>query len=180
MKALNLTPWAHADVVMLGGGGYAPLRGFMTGEEYLSVVRQARLPDGQPWGLPVVLPVAVSSDLPEALDLHWQGHRIGTLHVMDAFALRPDEELKFVYGTRDTSHPGVAALSHRAGMALGGVVELHEAVPHSAAAVKAELAAQGWTSVAGFQTRNALQTAGICPERHGRPAAAPPDRANQG
>lgn len=154
-EVLSLTEQGYADALMLASAGYAPLTGFMNEAEYLSVLHSARLPDGQPWGLPVVLAV---ERVPqgEMLELHFEGRAVGEFHLTSSFPLRPDEEAAHVYGTSSPQHPSIAGLLQREKMALSGALVWYEALSDSPAQVRAELAAKGWQTVAGFQTRNAL------------------------
>lgn len=152
---LELTPQQYADALMLASGGYAPLNGFMSEAEYLSVLRFARLPQGQPWGLPVVLPVEERPKT-DLLRLDFGGRCVADLRVTDCFALRPDDEAALVYGTSSPEHPGVAALTGRGKVALSGPLTWHEPLCATPAEIRQELAARGWRTVAGFQTRNAL------------------------
>ena len=51
---LNLSPRQLCDAELICNGGFSPLTGFMTKEEYMSVVENNRLPNGLLFGLPVV------------------------------------------------------------------------------------------------------------------------------
>ena len=110
-----LTPRQSADLELLLEGGFAPLEGFLTEAEYVSVLERMRLPSGRLWTLPVVL------DLPEerARELapgarlllrEPEGMAIAVLEIADLY--RPDrrEEARAVYGTVDPDHPGVHRL----------------------------------------------------------------------
>jgi sulfate adenylyltransferase len=46
-----------ADLEMLGDGAYSPLTGFMTRDDYQSVVEHARLAGGTTWTPPITLPL---------------------------------------------------------------------------------------------------------------------------
>lgn len=51
---LDLSPRQLCDTELICNGGFSPLTGFMTEEEYNSVVESNRLPNGLLFGLPVV------------------------------------------------------------------------------------------------------------------------------
>lgn len=51
---LYLSPRQLCDTELICNGGFSPLTGFMTEEEYMSVVENNRLPNGLLFGLPVV------------------------------------------------------------------------------------------------------------------------------
>src|SRR5690242_14589768 len=46
-----------ADLEMLANGAYSPLGGFMTRDDYLSVVNDMHLSNGLPWSIPITLSV---------------------------------------------------------------------------------------------------------------------------
>ncbi|CAN0543906.1 unnamed protein product, partial [Ectocarpus sp. 8 AP-2014] len=51
---IYLNPRQLCDAELICNGGFSPLTGFMTEEEYTSVVENNRLPNGLLFGLPVV------------------------------------------------------------------------------------------------------------------------------
>lgn len=51
---IYLSPRQLCDTELICNGGFSPLTGFMTEEEYMSVVEKNRLPNGLLFGLPVV------------------------------------------------------------------------------------------------------------------------------
>ncbi len=51
---IYLSPRQLCDTELICNGGFTPLTGFMTEEEYMSVVENNRLPNGLLFGLPVV------------------------------------------------------------------------------------------------------------------------------
>ena len=55
LPLLRLSSRARSDLELIGIGGLSPLEGFMTREQYRSVVDSMHLPDLLPWSLPVTL-----------------------------------------------------------------------------------------------------------------------------
>ncbi|HIP53147.1 MAG TPA: adenylyltransferase, partial [Chromatiales bacterium] len=53
----TLSKRQQCDLEMLINGGFAPLKGFHDRKTYQSVIDSARLPDGTPWPVPIVLDV---------------------------------------------------------------------------------------------------------------------------
>ncbi len=169
----ELTPMQMCDLELLLNGAFSPLRGFMNQAAYESVCSSMRLPDGVLWPIPVTV------DVPESLAAGFQrgdpvalrdpeGVMLAVLHVEDVW--RPDrmEEARWVYGTTDTKHPGVARLlkdTHP--IYAGGCLEGLELPRHfdyrearlTPTETRAEFARLGWRRVVAFQTRNPMHRA---------------------
>jgi len=110
------------DVELIVNGGFSPLTGFMTEEEYKSVVETHRLPSGLLFGLPVVFDTDSETIQPGASILLKQGDR--PIAVFDVSAKytpnKPLEALK-CYGTSSLEHPGVQMIAMERGKYyLGG------------------------------------------------------------
>ena len=54
---VQLTQMAASDLEMISVGAFSPLTGFMTKNDYDSVIDTMRLSNGLPWSIPVTLPV---------------------------------------------------------------------------------------------------------------------------
>jgi len=148
----------------------SPLTGFLGGADHAAVVEQGRLVSGQVWTLPVVLPVPaeVLATGPERLALTDQaGTLLAVVDVEEVHDPDPVTEAKHVFETDDPAHPGVAATLARVGPLIGGplhVLRLPAAPAElgprlTPAQVRAEAAARGWRTLAGFQTRNPVHRA---------------------
>jgi len=97
------------------------------------------------------------------------GEAIGRLDVRSAYALDKQRYASAVFRTTDVKHPGVAWLLSAGKLALAGPVEadpdwvaryaLEFDLPASPAETHAEIAARGWRTVVGFQTRNPIHRA---------------------
>ncbi|RTG93495.1 sulfate adenylyltransferase [Thermus scotoductus] len=150
------------DLENLATGAFAPVRGFMTREEALSVAETMRLPTGEVWTIPILLqaPEKLRVGPGDTVALLYQGERVALLHVTDAYALDLRRLAKEVFGTESEAHPGVARLYAKGPYALGGKVEVLkprargplEKTPEEA---RAHFRERGWRTVVAFQTRNA-------------------------
>jgi len=170
LPAVPLDGRALADLECLAVGAFSPLTGFLGPADYAAVVEHGRLAGGQVWTLPVVLPVPAQA-LASGPDRLALTDRDGTvLAVVDVEAVHepdPVTEAKFVFETDEPAHPGVAATLARTGPLVGGPVHVlrlpaapAELGPRlTPAQVRAEAAARGWRTLAGFQTRNPVHRA---------------------
>jgi sulfate adenylyltransferase/3'-phosphoadenosine 5'-phosphosulfate synthase len=170
LPRLDMDARTAADVLMIGSGALAPLRGFLDRLDYESVLATGRLAAGAPIGIPVTLRVsperAAELGGSDRVALFHEGRAVGVLTVAGAFPAPAVAEAAAVYGTEDMAHPGVAAL-HRAGQhALAGRVEAFAPPPElvgpydlTPRQVRDAKAARGWRTMVGFQTRNPVHRA---------------------
>jgi sulfate adenylyltransferase len=170
LPAVALDGRALADLECLAVGAFSPLTGFLGAADHTAVVEQGRLADGTVWTLPVALPVPaeVLAGGPDRLALtDLAATVLAVVDVEEVHDPDPAAEAKLVFETDDPAHPGVAATLARRGPLVGGpvhVLRLPATPPElgprlTPAEVRAEAAARGWRSMAGFQTRNPVHRA---------------------
>jgi sulfate adenylyltransferase len=160
------------DLIQIGRGGLAPLKGYLGARDYRSVLEHLRLADGTPWPLPIVLPVAEDSlDAIRAAGAvrlaASDGRTLGRLVIGEIHRRDRELEAHAVYRTTDASHPGVRRFVLEGGEhLLAGPVEVLPEVLEPAhpldltpALVRTEIARRGWRTVAAFQTRNPVHRA---------------------
>jgi sulfate adenylyltransferase len=159
-----------SDLELLANGGFSPLDGFMTGDQYRSVVDTMHLPDGLPWSIPVTLSVsreqanAIKGDI--ALT-DADGTALAVMTVTDTYDYDKQHEAQQVYRTTEDKHPGVAALYAQEEVLIGGPVQVfrrHDGRTFldyrlDPAQTRAAFAERGWKRVVGFQTRNPVHRA---------------------
>lgn len=166
LRGLTLTGRELNDLALIGNGALSPLTGFMTRQDYESVVPTMRLASGLPWSIPVVLAVdrdeAPTSGTRAAL-YDGQGALRAVIEVEDVFEYDKGHEARNVYRTEDEKHPGVAALYERKDVLIGGPVSVlpreHDPESLSPAQTRAEFERRGWKTIVGFQTRNPVHRA---------------------
>ena len=170
LPALEIDARRLNDLELLAVGGFSPLAGFLGEADYQSVVQRLRLADGQPWAMPVTLPVSeeTAATLPARGDvaLRYNGAPVAVLHLAERYRYDAREEARLVYRTEDEAHPGVAAVYAQGPWLLGGAVTVL-ALPEqpfaeyrlTPAQSRAEFAARGWRTIVGFQTRNPIHRA---------------------
>jgi sulfate adenylyltransferase len=170
-KQLILDQMALSDLELIAIGAYSPLTGFMNQENYQSVLENMRLISGQPWTLPITLPVTEEDakflSLGDHVKLQKDNCIYGIMEIDDIFI--PDKmfEAKTVFLTDERKHPGVAKLFSRGNVYIGGKITLinrpkkTEFTEHyiDPADTRKYFKEKGWNTVVGFQTRNPVHRA---------------------
>lgn len=175
LPSLVLTKRQLCDLELTMNGGFAPLQGFMSQQDYEGVVNNMRLADGTVWPMPIVLDVndATAKILAQAeekvLELKSpEGDILALMEVQDLW--QPDRlhEVQNVYGTQNLEHPGVEYILNQTNpWYVGGRVTQVSAPAHydfielrkTPAELKAYFAKNNITKVVAFQTRNPMHRA---------------------
>ncbi|MDP2648517.1 MAG: bifunctional sulfate adenylyltransferase/adenylylsulfate kinase [bacterium] len=170
-RRLTLSERQLHDLEQILVGGFAPLSGFLTEEEYIAVVDTMHLPDGALWPIPVILDVSEedSFTLGEVLLLCDEyGNPLARFTIASVYTPDKKKEARLVYGTESLDHPGVRYLMEETGDTyLGGPVELiarakmldFRELRKTPQEVREELKRRGWDKVVAFQTRNPIHRA---------------------
>jgi sulfate adenylyltransferase len=166
--SIQIPPERIMDAELIATGGYTPIDGFLTREDFDSVVSQMRLADGSPWTIPIVLPVPrdVADKLDEGSDvalLDQENTPIGVLHLEEKYGYDKKHMVRNVFRTADPEHPGVAKVYSWGDILLGGKVDLINRPRHpferyhmDPADTRKEFRERGWKTIVGFQTRNPI------------------------
>jgi sulfate adenylyltransferase len=162
---IRLNTAVYQDAINVASGRYSPLTGFMAQNDFLKIVEDMTLEDGTVWPLPIVLDVDGETAASLAPGTRAglatpDGTTVGVLDVDEVYTYNDEWSARHVFGTDDESHPGVASLYGRDEFFVGGDITLFEACRyHDSDLFPAETRVlfehKGWTTVAGFQTRNA-------------------------
>ncbi|MGD8902305.1 MAG: sulfate adenylyltransferase [Anaerolineae bacterium] len=168
---VQLTDMAASDLEMIAVGAFSPLTGFMTKDDYDSVIDNMRLSSGLAWTIPVTLPV----DADTAAELE-EGHEVALVHgdhlrgimtIAEKYLVDREREARKVYRTTEQAHPGVARLYRQGDWLLGGEIFMLNApedvefpeLRHEPAQARRMFAARGWRRIVAFQTRNPIHRA---------------------
>ena len=149
------------DLEMIAAGALSPLNGYMTHAFYTSVLAQASLPDGRPWGLPVTLAVTRAAKLSirvgQEAALYYGSDPVGVIQVEDVFPWEAQAEARTVWKSDDLNHPRIAQrLAGQVAYLVGGPVAFLAArasslLPHKhqwPIEVRGQVTQHGWRQVA--------------------------------
>ena len=167
-----------ANAVMLGGGYFNPLTGYMNKADALSVAKDMKTSSGLFWPVPILNLVnnagSIKAGARIALkDPNVEGNPI--LAVMDVKAVEEfsDADMAMmsekVYRPKPPeAHPGVEAFNAQGKVCLSGPIKVlnfsyfQDEFPdtfRTAVEIRNEIAERGWKKVVAFQTRNPMHLA---------------------
>lgn len=173
LPSWDLTARQLCDLELLMNGGFNPLKGFLTQEDYDSVVKDMRLVDGSLWPMPVNLDVsdAFADSIEPGQDIALrdaEGVILAIMSISDKWTPNKSHEATGVFGSDDIAHPAVNYLHNTAGNTyLGGPITGIQAPVHydyrgrrnTPNELRTYFRKMGWRRVVAFQTRNPLHRA---------------------
>ena len=177
LPAIVVTSATAANTVMLGGGYFNPLTGFMNLADALNVSNFMETTSGLFFPVPILNIASDVSTIEHVRHIALRDPNIeGTpvLAVMDITAVEEvsDAELEViaskVYGTTDAEQPGVQALLAQGRYLISGPVKVlnfsyfERDFPQTfrtAVQIRQEIQDRGWERVVAFQTRNPMHRA---------------------
>lgn len=171
LKKVRMSSRETSDLIMLGMGAFSPLEGFMRQEDYTKVVETMHMADGLLWPIPITLAVdnntadeiAIGQEI--ALIDDDSDELMATMKVEEKYSYDKKHEATHVFRTDDENHPGVAKIyaqpdTYLAGpvktLSEGGYPEKYSEYYAQPEETRAIFAQMGWSTVAGFQTRNPI------------------------
>lgn len=175
LPSLLLNSAAAANAVMLAGGYFNPLTGYMNLADALSVSDSLKTTAGLFWPVPILnltKETGIGLGRLALRDPNVPGNPV--LAIMDVQAIETvsDAQLRHmaekIFGNLDAKHPGVATFLGLGNQLLSGPIEVlnfsyfPEEFPdtfRTAAQIRAEIASRGWNKVVAFQTRNPMHRA---------------------
>ncbi len=176
LPSILLNSAAAANAVMLGGGYFNPLSGYMNLADSLSVAENMTTASGVFFPVPVVNMTddsSVTAGSRIALrDPNVEGNPVLAIMDVDAVESVSDEQIDFmaekIFRTLDPGHPGVATFKSLGKTMLSGPIEVlnfsyfQADFPdtfRTAVEIRNEIAEHGWEKVVAFQTRNPMHRA---------------------
>jgi sulfate adenylyltransferase len=177
LPSLLLNSAAAANAVMLGGGYFTPLTGFMNLADAMSVSETMRTTDGLFWPVPVLNLTDDVSGIEGAKRIALRDPNVAgkpvlaIMNVQDVETVGDDQLERMtqqVFGTLDDKHPGVATFRKLGRFCVSGDIEVlnlsyfQAEFPdtfRTAVEIRNEIEARGWSKVVAFQTRNPMHLA---------------------
>jgi sulfate adenylyltransferase len=177
LPSLLLNSAAAANAVMLGGGYFTPLTGYMNLIDALSVSEKMQTVDGLFWPVPVLnltddISAIEGADRIALRDPNVEGNPVIAIMDVDAIEEVSPEQMdsmtQQVYGTLDDSHPGVAIFRSLGNFCISGPIQVLNlsyfetdfgGTFKTAVEIRNDIAERGWEKVVAFQTRNPMHLA---------------------
>jgi sulfate adenylyltransferase len=177
LPSVVISSQAAGNAVMMGGGYFSPLKGFMTVGDAIGCAENMKMSDGSFFPVPVLCLLenvdAIKGEKRIALrDPNVEGNPV--LAVMDVNAIEEisDDQMQVmterVYGNTDESHPGVATFNSQGRFAVSGPIKVlsfsyfQTDFPdtfRTAVEIRNEIQERGWSTIVSFQTRNPMHRA---------------------
>ena len=165
--SVDISPDLANDVENIADGIFSPLEGFLNKQDFDSVIEKGRLTNGTAWTIPTVLDVNEETsqkmkDVGDVLLKNPDGTGIAILHVEEVFSYDKEKTTNGVYGTNDSTHPGVAKTNSMQDFLVGGKIDYilrqneteirkHRMTPIE---TRESFEKAGWKTIVAFQTRN--------------------------
>jgi sulfate adenylyltransferase len=177
LPSLTLNSAAAANAVMLGGGYFTPLNGFMNLADALSVAESMHTTDGLFWPVPVLNLTDDISAVEGARRVALRDPNVAgnpVLAIMNVDKIEPvsagqiDTIAEQVFGTLDEAHPGVAVFRNLGNYCISGDIQVlnlsyfetdFPGTFKTAVELRDEISERGWEKVVAFQTRNPMHLA---------------------
>jgi sulfate adenylyltransferase len=177
LPTLLLNSAAAANVVMLGGGYFNPLFGFMDKADALSVAQDLHTRSGVFWPIPILNLTSEGEHVQPGTrialrDPNVEGMPLLAVQEVESVELLTDNDIEQVlanvYRTTDLQHPGVAAFTALGRQLVAGPVQVlnysyfetdFPMTFRTAGQIRNEIRSHHWETVVAFQTRNPMHRA---------------------
>lgn len=178
LASIVVSSAAAANAVMLGGGYFNPLTGYMNKADALSVATDMKTSSGVFWPTPVLNLVddagsIKAGDRIALKDPNVEGNPVVAIMNVDAVETLSADEKKLISdkvyaASPDEAHPGVDAFNEQGNVVLSGAIQVlnfsyfQTEFPdtfRTAVEIRNEIAERGWKKVVAFQTRNPMHLA---------------------
>jgi len=177
LPSVTLNSAAAANAVMLGGGYFTPLTGFMNLADALLVSETMHTTDGLFWPIPVLNLMDDIRAIEGANRIALRDPNVAGNPVLAVMNVRKveyvtaeqiDAMARQIFGTLDDAHPGVAVFRKLGNYCVSGDIQVlnlsyfetdFPGTFKTAVELREEIEERGWKTVVAFQTRNPMHLA---------------------
>jgi sulfate adenylyltransferase len=177
LPSVIISSQAAGNAVMMGGGYFNPLKGFMNVADAMGAAEKMTLTDGSFFPVPVLCLLEDASAIKDAKRIALRDPNVDgnpVLGVMDVEAIEEvsDAQMKImtdkVYRTDDMDHPGAGAFNTQGRTAISGPIQVlnfsyfiteFPDTFRTAVEIRNEIKEHGWKKIVAFQTRNPMHLA---------------------
>ncbi|HEB99403.1 MAG TPA: sulfate adenylyltransferase [Thiotrichales bacterium] len=177
LPSIVISSAAAGNAVMMGGGYFTPLTGYMNVADAVSVAESMKTTSGLFFPVPVLNLVEDVSAIKDAKrialrDPNVEGNPVIAIQDVEAIEEVSDEQMQLmtekVFRTTDMEHPGVATFNSQGRFAISGPIQVlnfsyfQTDFPdtfRTAVEIRNEIKEHGWKKVVAFQTRNPMHLA---------------------
>ncbi|HDO19793.1 MAG TPA: sulfate adenylyltransferase [Thermoplasmatales archaeon] len=154
------------DVENIAHGVFSPLEGFFCYNDLESVMENMRLENDTPWTIPILLDLdkQMLKGVKEGDVIFLknpESNLIAEMEIEEIYATDKKRLAKRIYGTNDTSHPGVNMTYNMSDLLVGGKITLlregkkqFEKYALKPKETRILFKEKGWREIVAFQTRN--------------------------
>ncbi len=171
LPKIPMTSREVGDAIMMGIGGFTPIEGFMSHDDWKGSVTDLHMGDGTFWPIPVTMSVAqeVADGLSDGDEVTLFDEESGTvmaiMTVREKYTIDKELECKEVFRTTDEEHPGVAKVMAQRAVNIAGPIQVltegmfpteFAGIYQRPAESRAIFEERGWNTVAALQLRNPM------------------------
>lgn len=168
---------AAANAVMMGGGYFNPLTGYMNSADAISVAENMKTTSGLFFPVPILnmlkdISAIQGADRIALRDPNVVGNPVIAIQQVEAIDEVTEEQMKTmtmkIFRTDDMEHPGVKAFNSVGNFAVSGPIKVlnfsyfetdFPETFRTAYQIREEMSKLGWEKVVAFQTRNPMHRA---------------------
>ncbi len=177
LPSVVISSQAAGNAVMMGGGYFSPLKGFMNVADAMGAAENMTLTDGSFFPVPVLCLLESDEAIKGAdrialRDPNVEGNPVIAVMDVENIETVSDAQMETmtqkVYRTTDSEHPGVAAFNSQGRIAVSGPIQVlnfsyfiteFPDTFRTAVEIRNEIKERGWNKVVAFQTRNPMHLA---------------------
>ena len=173
LPKLSLSSRETGDLIMMGIGGFTPLKGFMGEADWKGVCEEMKMPsmNGLFWPIPVTLSAnkdeADNIKIGDEIALYSEEYDeiMAIMKVEEKYTIDKEFECKHVYKTTELEHPGVKMVMEQKEVNLAGPIQVLSEGPYPTEfkgiyqrprESRAVFAERGWKTIAALQLRNPM------------------------